>query len=154
MLKHFIAAGLLLAIEAWVGIGLIGGSVGMIAPIIFVILALAEKQRRSEHFRVAAIYALLFIATMAVLSSNARIAQRRATSVIAAVNRYHSEHGHYPTSLNELVPAYLPSIPNAGFTRISRHFGYFDEGPQLYFAGMFHGVFAYDFPTASWRTNE
>lgn len=107
--KHFIAAGLLLAIEAWIGIGLLGGSIGIIAPIVFVILALAEKQRRLEHFRVAVIYAVLFIATMAVLSSNARIAQRRASSVITAVNRYHSEHGHYPTSLNELCPR-LPAL--------------------------------------------
>jgi len=82
------------------------------------------------------------------------MAQHRATPVISAVNRYRSEHGHYPTNLNELVPAYLPSIPHAGFTRMSRDFRYYNERPQLYFAGMFHGVFAYDFPTESWRTNE
>jgi hypothetical protein len=154
MRTHLIIAGLILALEAWLGIGLFGSSVGIICPIVFVILAFSEKPRRRQHFRVAAIYALLFIATFAVISLSATVAQHRATPVISAVNRYRSEHGRYPTDLNELVPEYLPSIPHAGFTRLSRNFRYYNERPQLYFAGMFHGVFAYDFPTESWRAND
>jgi hypothetical protein len=84
----------------------------------------------------------------------ARQARRRAIPVVSAVDLYRSEHGQYPPSLEQLVPTYLPSIPNAGFTRTSRHFRYNNGRPQLYFAGMFHGVFAYDFPTESWTTNE
>jgi len=71
-----------------------------------------------------------------------------------ASKSYRSEHSQYPGSLDQLVPAYLPSIPHAGFTRISRNFRYTRERPQLYFAGMFHSVFAYDFPKQSWTTNE
>jgi hypothetical protein len=157
MRKHLIIAGLTLAFEACVGVGLFGMGYGIILVVIFVILAIAQRQRRSEWFRVAVIYALMFVATMALLLSNIQVAQRRAVPVIAAVSRYHSEHGHYPKTLDELVPVYLPSIPHAGFTLISRDFRYFifnDERPQLYFPAMFHGVFAYDFATKTWRTNE
>ena len=154
MRKHLIIAGLILALEAWLGIGVFGFGVGIVCAIVFVILAFAERQRRSQHFRNAAIYALLLVATLTLISLSARQARRRAIPVISAVNRYRSEHGQYPTSLEQLVPAYLPSIPDAGFTRISRDFRYYNGRPELYFAGMFHGVFTYDFPTESWTTNE
>ena len=154
MRKHLIIAGLILASEAWLGIGILGGTVGMIYPIVFVVMAITNKQKRSYYFRVAAVYALLFVSTISVISLSARLAQRRASPLISAVNQYRSEHGEYPTTLEQLVPAYRPAIPNAGFTRISRDFRYYNKRPQLYFAGMFHGVFAYDFATESWTTNE
>jgi hypothetical protein len=158
MRKHLIIAGLVLAFEAYVGVGLIGMGYGMVLVVVFTILTIAQRQRRSERFRIAVIYTLMFVATMALLLSNIRLAQHRADPVISAVNRYHSEHGHYPKTLDELVPAYLPSVPRAGFTLLSRDFRYYpfhnDERPQLCFAAMFHGLFAYDFYTGSWRTNE
>lgn len=116
MRKHLIIAGLILAFEACVGIGLIGMGCGMVLVVVFVILAIAERRRRSEWFRAVVIYALMFVATMALSLSNIRVAERRAAPVISAVSRYHSEHGHYPKTLDELVPTYLPSIPHAGFT--------------------------------------
>lgn len=154
MRKHLIIAGLILALEAWLGVGLLGGGAGSLCPLVFVILAVIDKQSRSQHLRIAAVYAMLFVLTVFLISESALLARRRATPVISAVNRYRSEHGQYPTNLNELVPGYLPSIPHAGFTRISRAFGYDHNRPQLYFAGMLHGMFAYDFPTESWMTSE
>ena len=154
MQKHLIIAGLLLAFEGWLGIGLLGGGVGLACAAVFGILVIIDKQRRSEHSLKAAIYALLLVATLSLISASARLAQRRATPVISAVNHYRSEHGQYPRSLDQLVPVYVPSIPHAGFTRTSRDFRYYNGRPQLYFAGMFHGVFAYDFTTETWTTNE
>jgi len=123
-------------LEAWLGIGLFGSGVGVVCAIVFAILAIAEKQRRAEQFRNAAIYGLLLIATLGLISANARLAQRRAIPVISAVNSYRSGHGEYPASLEQLVPVYLPAIPHAGFTRVSRDFRYYNGRPQLYFAGM------------------
>lgn len=31
--------------------------------------------------------------------------------VIAALDRYHKDQGHYPRSLDDLIPRYLPQIP-------------------------------------------
>ena len=149
-----VIAGLLLAVEAWLGIGVIGGGIGIVCVIVFAALTVTDRQHKLQSLRIAAVYAALLAGTVLLLSWSARVAQRRATPVIAAVTRYRSEHGQYPASLDELVPAYLPAIPHAGFTRVSRHFHYYDGRPQLCFAGMFHGIFAYDFPTGTWTTNE
>jgi len=56
--------------------------------------------------------------------------------------------------LTELVPALLPSVPDAKYTLVGRKFGYGGRRPALYFAAMFHGVVEYDFQTDRWRTNE
>ena len=34
---------------------------------------------------------------------------RAAAPVIAALEKFHEAHGHYPADLNELVPTYLPA---------------------------------------------
>lgn len=34
---------------------------------------------------------------------------RAAAPVIAALEKFHNDHGNYPAALNELVPAYLPA---------------------------------------------
>ena len=39
------------------------------------------------------------------------VAERRATAVLLALRLYHLDHGRYPATLAELVPAYLPAVP-------------------------------------------
>lgn len=38
-------------------------------------------------------------------------ASHRMTEMALAATRYRLEHGHYPTSADQMVPAYLPAIP-------------------------------------------
>lgn len=152
--KHLLISGLLLGLEAWLGIGIIGAGTGVIVAVVALVGAVTQKDVRFRLLGVAAIYAVLFVATMGILTSNWRVAQHRAAPVISAIDLFHSAQGRYPNTLDELVPTYLPSIPRAGFTWLARRFGYFAERPQLYFPAMFHGVVAYDFPTRSWTTNE
>jgi hypothetical protein len=152
--KHLVISGLFLGLETWLGIGIVGVTAGMIGALIALAGVITQKEARLRLVGVTAIYALLCLATMGVVTSNLRVAQRSAAPVISAINRFRSEQGRYPNTLDELVPAYLPTIPGAGFTWLARRFGYFAERPQLYFPAMFHGVVAYDFPTHSWTTNE
>ena len=37
-----------------------------------------------------------------------REGRARATTVIAALEQFHKQHGYYPKQLNELVPRYIP----------------------------------------------
>jgi hypothetical protein len=39
---------------------------------------------------------------------------RNEARIIAAVDRFHADHGRYPATLGELVPRYLPSTHPAG----------------------------------------
>ena len=152
--RHMLVAILLLLFEGIVGAGLIGPSVGLIGAIVAGWRAAIWKVERSYLLRVAAVYALLAMASLLVIGWNSDIAHKHAKPVIAVVERFHADHGRYPESLDELVPAYLPSIPRAGFTWWSRWYGYDGLRPQLYFAAMFHGMFFYDFPSKQWLANE
>ena len=151
---HLATAGLLLCTEIWLGVGLLGMGVGVVIAITVLVRAITHREQRFRLLRLLAIYVSLCIATAGLLTLNLRVAQRRAIPVVSAIERFHSERGRYPDALDELVPRYLPLIPNAGFTLLSRHFGYLASRPQLYFPAMFHGIVAYDFPSRSWRTNE
>ena len=151
---HLLIGGLLLVSEAWFGVGILGMGVGMVAAIVALASAVAQKGQRTRLLGVAAVYALLCVGTMGIILSNWRVAQRRAVPVITAIYRFRSDYGHYPAALDKLVPVYLPSIPEAGFTVVGRHFGYLADRPSLYFSAMFHGIAAYDFSTRGWRTNE
>jgi len=150
---HLLVAAGLLTFEAIVGDGMVGAMFG--ATIALVELASAiRKEERRRHFRTGVIYLFLSVATMGVIVLNWHVAQARATPVIAAIDRFYSDRGRYPSTLSELQPRYLTSIPRPGFTWLGRRYGYTSERPQLYFPVMFHGIAAYDFPTAQWRTNE
>jgi len=53
-----------------------------------------------------------------------RLAERRATVISLAVVLYRHDHQRLPENLQELVPAYLPSIPLDPFQRRQTPFGY------------------------------
>jgi hypothetical protein len=106
------------------------------------------------RLQMAALYLCVSVATFTWLVYNVHIAKRRAIPVIAACEKFKAEHDRYPTRLNELVPATIPALPDARNTLVGRHFGYDAVRPTLYFPAMFHGVFSYDFRTASWTAND
>lgn len=151
---HILIATLLLFLEVCVGIGMVGMSVGFFVAGIAFLRAVKWKDLRRHLLRVSAVYVLLFVGTAVAIAWNSSLARKRAEPVIAAVERFRADHGRYPGTLNELVPAYLSSIPRGGFTWISRQYWYDARRPQVYFAAMFHGVFFYDFPTHQWLSNE
>jgi hypothetical protein len=45
------------------------------------------------------------------------ITRRNADQVIGALNRYEIEVGVYPDKLNQLIPKYLETLPNAATTQ-------------------------------------
>jgi hypothetical protein len=66
--------------------------------------------------------------------------RRHADEVIAAVERYHADHGDYPHRLDALVPRYLPRVPSAKYTLAHHAFEYWThEGGAtlMYYLGPF-----------------
>ena len=144
--RYLIIAATLLASELVLGIGLIGiigGLVGATAAI-----ALGRK------IQIVTVFLCVMFATFGWLILNIRIAKQNAFPIIAACKRFRSENGGYPSDLNQLMPKFIPSVPNARSTLIARRFVYDSDRPELCFAAMFHGVFCYDFRSESWATNE
>jgi hypothetical protein len=61
--------------------------------------------------------------------------------VIDAIENYHTNNGHYPPSLNALVPAYLPAIPGM-YMKFGEHLDYFPDPSQGGYVG--HGPFIFE----------
>ena len=59
------------------------------------------------------IYAVMVIASIGLHEFEITNAEHRAEPIIAAVNKYQQDKGHYPDGLANLVPAYLAEIPEA-----------------------------------------
>ena len=67
--------------------------------------------------------------------------ERRAAAVSLALHLYQADHGHWPASLNQLAPEYLPTVPADPFIASPTPIGYIldrqtfrgHERPLLYF---------------------
>lgn len=64
------------------------------------------------------------------------LALRRMAAIALAIRLYQIDHGQRPASLNALVPAYLPSMPQDPFNADGQPFGYVPQGPWLYSVGV------------------
>ncbi len=53
----------------------------------------------------------------------------RARPLVTALEKFRSDHGHYPGALTRLVPRYLPRVPDAGVLG-HREFEYTRADPQ------------------------
>jgi hypothetical protein len=61
-------------------------------------------------------YVVLDVAVFGTIRANNVLARHRAERIVVALDAYKGDHGRYPKRLDELVPAYLPSIPRAKYT--------------------------------------
>jgi hypothetical protein len=142
----------LIAEDILIGTGFGVAAILVGAALLFIYFVNRQKDRRK--LIVASIYILAGVSCLAAIQINWRVAEVRSKPVIAACKQFHQKHQRYPEKLNELVPEFLPAIPHAGYTLISRRFFYSSSRPVLGFAVMFHGVASYDFQTNQWLTND
>ena len=149
---HLIVASLLVIEELVVGTGI--GCVAILVGAALLIVYFAGRRKSRGQFVLAAVYALTGISSFVVIQTNWRIAETRSQPVITACKQFHAKYQRYPEELRELVPEFIPAVPHAGYTLISRRFNYFPSRPAIGFAVMFHGVASYDFQENTWRTNE
>ena len=146
-------AGILLLLELLLGLGVLGGTGFFVAFICVGIYFLDGKTSR-ELLRVAFIFAVLGVASLLWIMFNSRVAERRALPIIKACEAFRRSRGRYPASLDDLVPQFISSIPNARCTLVANRYGYSAEKPSLNYAVMFHGVATYDFESYKWWTND
>ena len=157
LLPHLIIAVALVLIDVVLGLGL-GAMIGLIAVIVALIAACGRlRDGRGELTnapRVVAVYLAVVLTSVGLLGFEARLAERNAAPLIAACNRFKAERQRYPSQLSGLVPDFIPTVPRARFALVANEFRYEPNRPSLYFVGMFHGIFYYDFQTSRWGANE
>lgn len=151
--KHLLVAVALLGVELWLGIGLLV-AVAAIMVIVKLCGVLFCHSPRKLGLQVAAVYMFVFVGILSWINFNWKVAERHAEPVIAACEAYRVKNQRYPESVEKLKPEFLPAVPQAGLTRVSKQFWYSPQRPSLSFAAMFHGVASYDFQTHTWTTND
>jgi hypothetical protein len=80
-----------------------------------------------ERLGGAAVWAAAGAAILSFIMHNHSLARARAEDVIAACRRYEADKGHLPSTLEELVPAYLAAVPRAKRTAFNYSFEYRDH---------------------------
>ena len=148
---YLVLAALLFALELMLGLGLIGITGGLAGAIGF---SPGSRRPMRQRLALGLVFLALAVASFGWLLVIADTAKHNAVPVIRACKKFRAEQGRYPSSLNELVPALLPSIPPARYTLAGRKFAYAPERPELCFAAMFYGLFCYDFQTDRWVAND
>ncbi|MDD5285972.1 MAG: hypothetical protein PHD54_08940 [Desulfuromonadaceae bacterium] len=128
-----------------------------VCPIWFLVsLVKAIKKRPGWGIGVSRI--IIPILTLAIVAGNAamqsKIANANAERIIVACEQFRSATGKYPDRLDELVPKYLTSIPQARYALMFSDFRYrnpdgnhqlmWDERPPF-------GRRIYDFEQRKWR---
>lgn len=68
----------------------------------------------------------------------ARTGYHHSEHIIAALDRFHGEHGHYPAEEKELVPRYLPSLDvfALAYAGDPQHLFYHREGDGSFSLGF------------------
>jgi hypothetical protein len=77
----------------------------------------------------------------------------RANTIIVAARQYEAQHGRLPDRLDELVPAFIASIPSTNYTLTFNKFMYLTPpGRHVLMWGMFQfgGRPYYDFENHRW----
>ena len=115
--KTLAFCGLFLALDIFfVGVPMLGVYAGLalvlwLIPRIFV--AWKRPELRRHRTSVALIIAFVLAADCGAYLASEIVAERRVVEVADAMARYRSARSAYPLRLQDLVPAYLPAIPEA-----------------------------------------
>lgn len=124
-----IAAGLYFLDAIWLGQGGIAVFALLSLAIFFVpatLLAWYRKNRFVRNLRAARtlLYLTMALAILATIRIDLAGARGKADAIVAALKSHQAKTGHYPDTLEQLVPDYLPAIPKARFSLTMNEYRY------------------------------
>ena len=136
--KTLIGAALLFFVDAiWMNQGGISAILGLAILFVSIPMALFGRERalRAYKLKKSAIWLVAIVSVFAFNWASNQMARHRANDVVAAVKAYHQQHGAYPKRLDDLVPAFLLSVPRAKYVLGLGEFKYlYDEArPTLFY---------------------
>jgi hypothetical protein len=117
------------------GIGLGQGAIAFVAALIGGVLGSVQqirwfaggpRKRLVAGYATAAMYIVVAGLVVGYVTLQANVARDRAPELVKAVEHYRTDHGEYPSDLEKLVPAYVPSVPRARYTLMFGHFLYLE----------------------------
>lgn len=122
-----IATALYFVDAIWLGQGAI--AVFTLLILFFIVLPRtlwAWKNKPLRNLRAAKllVYLMMAIAIGTTIRIDLNQAKRHAETLIVALKQYQARHGSYPEQLEQLVPEFLPTIPQARFCLTANTFFY------------------------------
>ena len=119
------------------------------------LLGSATKGSGSRGFRRLAVMLLVPALTLAYISEVDEQIPRNAMPLAQAIESFHRETGHYPESLEALIPKHLTELPNVRFSVVQPLITYRINNGKPHFAipsamGDMFAQFEYIFETKKW----
>ncbi|MBF0336212.1 MAG: hypothetical protein HQL05_00120 [Nitrospirae bacterium] len=131
-----------------------------VLPALLVLTLVEYKDKRLMKQRLVA-FCIALSATLITMQAvrlnneiNDDISKERASLIIDTCERYKVKNDHYPNTLSQLIPEFLPSIPVARYSLASNEFHYHasDDSPILwYMARPPFGKQVYSFEQKRWK---
>jgi hypothetical protein len=124
--------------QGFVAVILILLALFVLAPIAL-FLRRRDKRKYEQRLVKIAIYVVTGVAVLTFNTLQNRLADRRAIAIGNACLAYRAKYHQYPPELNDLVPEFLPSVPDAKWNgerfRYSRVGGP-DREPMLFYEAV------------------
>ena len=113
----FLVEAFLLNQGVLVGLTALGAVLGGVPR---VLLAWQRGDISTARLRIAriGIYVAVALLGIGTVVAQAYLARSRANTIIVAARQYEAQHGRLPDRLDELVPAFIASIPSTNYTLI------------------------------------
>lgn len=136
------------------------GAIAIIAILVIILWLLPKsaflkykKRSPAVPLTKALIYGAMALAVLTANFANNKLAKYRAEKLIVAIEAFHQSTGSYPEKLTDLVPAYIPDVPNAKYALTSNKFWYYNDQGNASLFYVAHPPFGrptYSFNRHSW----
>ena len=138
-LKPVLLGSLLIFVDAFVvNQGVLAGLVVLFQIILGIPRIIRATSPDIKRVRLVS-FVIYMSAALVVFTANSvsnRIAHHRAEVLIASIKAYVSAENKYPEKLQDLVPKYISSVPNAKFSLVFNKFYYSSEHPFLMYVSL------------------
>lgn len=138
LIPALIGAVILFFVDAiWMNQGVISAVIGLVILLVGIPKALFDRDRALRIYKLkkSTIWLVAIVSVFVFNWANNQMARERANVVVAAVKAYHQQHGAYPKRLDDLVPAFLSSVPRAKYVLSFGEFKYLhrEANPTLFY---------------------
>ena len=115
----------------------------------------AKKKSASRGFRRIAVMLVVPALTLAYVSGVDEQIPENATPLVRAIESFRRDTGHYPESLEELIPKYFAELPNVRFSVVQPLITYRITNGKPYLTipsamGDMFAQFEYNYETKAW----
>ena len=112
---------------------------------------------RKAWFIRSAAYGCAGVVMLGITMLNRALVVRGADEIVAAVEQFHAKEGRYPKALEDIVPRYLPRVPQGDVKPDTTKYRYWQDDTKSYLSYTpppWPVKRIYDFQKRQWRIDD